>query len=286
MTGASISEIAALASSARDVQQACADFGLTYVPLDPWDVHGPEDKGDPPAQWEHPWIEAWHVTYATLDACDRDDPLVVVRVLHFARRLAELCLVSAGERAEAKLLRLQRALAGDGLYRTICGDPIEVIDELTALATTAVVETAVIRAEVRRLQSALPADPSVAVGRAKNLVEATAKAILSRHGMPVDNRASVHALAIQAMDVLGAHPRDAANEPSRRMLGRLSAAVQDLAELRNQAGDGHGAASVVAVEPRHGRLAVWSALAWCGFMLESADAPMASPDSSEAGSPG
>jgi len=56
---------------------------------------------------------------------------------------------------------------------------------------------------------------------------------------------------------------------SRRILGRLIAAVQDLSELRNQAGDGHGATMVVTVEPRHGRLAVWAALAWCGFMLEA-----------------
>jgi hypothetical protein len=139
----------------------------------------------------------------------------------------------------------------------------------TSHATIAAVETSAIRAELRRLESALPNDPSVAIGRAKNLVEATAKAILARHGRPVGSGLSVHALAVQAIDNLGAHPRDAANEPSRRILGRLIAAIQDLAELRNQAGDGHGATTVVTVEPRHGRLAVWAALAWCRFMLEA-----------------
>jgi hypothetical protein len=195
--------------------------------------------------------------------------MVVIRILHFTRRLAELCLVSGDQAVEARLLKLRKTLAGDGFYLTIGGDPLKVLDELAALAATAAVETSAIRAELRRLESALPDDPSVAVGRAKNLVEATAKAILIRHGLPVDNRLSVHALATQAMDVLGARPRDAANEPSRRILGRLIAVVQDLSELRNQVGDGHGAASVVTVEPRHGRLAVWAALAWCGFMLET-----------------
>jgi Abortive infection C-terminus len=269
LKGASISAIADLADNAQDVRQACADFGLTYVPVNPWDVDDPSEKGFPSTQFKTSHEEAWHDTFATLEACDRTDPMVVVRILHFARRLAELCLVSAGKAAEKKLLLIQKALADDGLYLTICGDPLKVLDELPVLATSAAIETATIRAEVRRLESALPADPSVAIGRAKNLVEATAKATLIRHGMPVDNNTSVHALAIQAMDVLGAHPRDAADEPSRRILGRLSATVQDLAELRNQAGDGHGAASVVRVEPRHGRLAVWAALAWCGFMLEA-----------------
>ncbi|MEV0269717.1 abortive infection family protein [Hamadaea sp. NPDC050747] len=77
------------------------------------------------------------------------------------------------------------------------------------------------------------------------------------------------ALASQAMATLGAHPRDAANEQTRRILGRLLAIVQDLSELRNQIGDGHGVVAAPAVEPRHGRLAVWAALAWSGFMLET-----------------
>jgi hypothetical protein len=94
--------------------------------------------------------------------------------------------------------RLQKALRDDGFYLTIYVGPLKVLDELSALATNAAVETAAIRAEVRRLESALPSDPSMAIGRAKNLVEGTAKAILVRRGMPVDNSLSVQALASQA----------------------------------------------------------------------------------------
>jgi len=224
LSTASISAIAALASHPEDVRQACADFGLAYVPVDPWDVDDPDKDGDPPLQWENSYLEAWHVTYATLEGCDRTDRMVAVRALHFTRRLAELCLVSRGEVAERQLLSLRKALADDGFYLTIGGDPLKVLDELAALATIAAVETSAIRAELRRLESALPNDPSVAIGRAKNLVEATAKAILAQHSRPVDSGLSVHALAVQAMDILGAHPRDAANEPSRRILGRLIAA--------------------------------------------------------------
>jgi hypothetical protein len=77
------------------------------------------------------------------------------------------------------------------------------------------------------------------------------------------------------MEALGVAPKQATGtgtEAVLRLGGRLVSIPQDLSQLRNQVGDGHGAlSSPMDVELRHGRLAVRAAIAWCAFMLETLD---------------
>ncbi|MEV0269718.1 hypothetical protein AB0H43_13140 [Hamadaea sp. NPDC050747] len=168
----SISRIAELALCPDDVKQACTDFGLAYVPLNPWGI-GIEDI-DFPSQRLH----AWHVAYATLEAADRSDPNVIIKIMYFTRRLAELATVARTDAAQQGFPGLRRGLEDDGFYLTLAGDPLKVLDDLSVFAHEAVMDSSGIRAELRRLESALPRDPSAAIGRAKNLIEATAEATL------------------------------------------------------------------------------------------------------------
>jgi hypothetical protein len=115
----------------------------------------------------------------------------------------------------------------------------------------------------------LRTDPSAAIGKAKNLVEATAKAVLLEHGEAVISH-NMDKLVNKAMRVLDLEPNPHGKSTEAevaRLLKQLSSAVT---ELRNLVGDGHAPETAVAdVELRHGRLVVRSALAWCSFVLET-----------------
>lgn len=208
---------------------------------------------------------------ATLKSVDRGDPLVVGRVLRATIKLAELYRARPN-RDECNLIRLRNALEYDGYEIASSGDPVAALNDMAASASAVLADVSGIRADLARLEQALPDDPSAAIGRAKNLVEATAKAILIRVCGQADNDKDMPQLAAAAKEALRVHPKDAASEREqiRRVLGRLQAMLQDLAELRNLVGDGHGsAASPTGLDRRHGRLAVWTAIGWCTFMLDT-----------------
>lgn len=155
------------------------------------------------------------------------------------------------------------------------GDLPGEMDELDELATDAVQDPSAIAAELRRVRGLLRSDPSAAIGKAKNLVEATAKAVLVEFEEPVIGH-SMNKLVNKALQVLDLDPdpRGKLTEAEvMRLLKQLSTSVN---ELRNLVGDGHAAETAVAgVELRHGRLVVRAALAWCSFMLETLQAQQA-----------
>jgi hypothetical protein len=119
----------------------------------------------------------------------------------------------------------------------------------------------------------LPEDPSVAIGKAKNLVEATAKAVLTELKEPVDEKVDVRPLASAAARALGLIP-DSAPAPQDReaakIVSRTLGIAEEITNLRNSAGDGHGTATLPeGLDARHGRLAVRAAILWCTFMLDT-----------------
>lgn len=132
-----------------------------------------------------------------------------------------------------------------------------------------------IRQVLRRITGALPDDPMLAIGSAKELVEGTSKAILARLGKPVPNNANLPELVRLAEEALGNHPKSVSGMPDgapaiRRLLGKLTGMTDDLAALRNDYGTGHAPTTFPqGLQPRHGRLAVAAADAWCTFMLDT-----------------
>lgn len=139
-----------------------------------------------------------------------------------------------------------------------------------------------IRAELERIRCALPNDPAGAIGAAKQLVEATAKVVLTERGRPIDADAKVPELVKAAQQALHLHPSSTtvgpdSSEAVKKILGGVSAIAIGVAELRNRGyGAGHGQASTPAgLSPRHAHLAVNAAITWCHLLLDTLADPTA-----------
>jgi Abortive infection C-terminus len=125
---------------------------------------------------------------------------------------------------------------------------------------------------LRALQVALDhAEHGLAIGAAKDLVEAACKVAIERTGRDAPRGAPLPTLFKQASATVATARR--ANDNIGRS---LAATVQRLAELRNVAGAGHGHASLAEIAPRHARLAASAATGIADFLLS----PSASPSSS------
>ncbi|WP_346533846.1 abortive infection family protein [Micromonospora sp. DPT] len=260
LTLEAIARLAGGSVNQKDVESAAKAVGLKFIP----------DNGSVGGGYRFP--SAHEAIRRTLRGTDLSDPAQVARVLRFAARLAEL--YEAGPKAERhRLVRLRNCLSDDGYALDAPGDPLAAITGLAAAASVALADAAAIRQELVRLERALPDDTGALIGRAKNLIEATAKAVLALRGEPVNDNDEVPALVSKASQALGVHVTQAAGpqlEQVKRVLGRLHPLTHDVAELRNRAGDGHGMTGVPAVDAAVGRLAARSAIAWCAFMLEVA----------------
>jgi len=133
-------------------------------------------------------------------------------------------------------------------------------------------DIASLRRELGRIEAALPTDPSAAISKAKTLMEIVAKRVVIESGDEIATDRNFAALTSQAAQVLGVDRNSATgyNKQIATLLQKLHSVVNEIGELRNSVGDGHGAAELpVGLDLRHGRLAVRSAIAWCGFMLDT-----------------
>jgi hypothetical protein len=137
-----------------------------------------------------------------------------------------------------------------------------------------------VREGFERIRRAISDDPALAVGSAKELIESTAKVVLTERGQPFDDKSDLPKLARAAQLSLGLDPSTRSGPDSsdgvRRILGAVTTIANGLAELRNRGlGTGHGPATArVGLGSRHGHLAVYAALTWCQLMLDT----LADPD--------
>ncbi|WP_250284017.1 MULTISPECIES: abortive infection family protein [unclassified Frankia] len=138
-----------------------------------------------------------------------------------------------------------------------------------------------IREHLDRIQRAVIDDPALAIGSAKELIESTAKVVLTERGLPVNDKDDVPALIRQAQQALDLHPSAVTPGPDgseavKKILGAVSGVAVGVAELRNRAGTGHGpAATRAGLRPRHAHLAVNAALTWCQLVLDTLADPAA-----------
>lgn len=141
-------------------------------------------------------------------------------------------------------------------------------DDLSALPDRAAIE-----AHLTRLDAAVEADPELAVGVAKELIESTVKLVLQQLDVSVDETADLPKLAKEAQKALGLHP--GALSPDRRgvestkkVLGGLTSIAVGIAELRNLYGTGHGRTTPTSgIKPRHARMAVDASTTYCRALL-------------------
>ncbi|HYV35243.1 MAG TPA: abortive infection family protein [Gemmataceae bacterium] len=130
-------------------------------------------------------------------------------------------------------------------------------------------------AEIKRIERAVTDDPALAIGAAKELVETCCKTILAARGKPVTDKPDVQPLVRRTCEELQLTP-DGIPEDARGakvikgILGNLSTITQNLAELRNLYGTGHGKdGTVKGLTARHARLAVGAAVALVEFLFDT-----------------
>lgn len=129
---------------------------------------------------------------------------------------------------------------------------------------------------LRRMSIAVTTDPALAIGSAKELVEAVCKYILRERNVIHSENLSVIKLCALTSEQLGLLPSEVREEKKgsesiKKVLGSLSQIVQGVAELRNMYGTGHGRPNDkhAGISPRHARLAVGAASTLVHFLLET-----------------
>lgn len=129
--------------------------------------------------------------------------------------------------------------------------------------------------QIRRLQEAADKDPALASGTAKEFLESICRTILLERGVaPSDSedfpqlvRSTIKSLPIVPLDLVNERPL---GKILTVLLNNLGSIGQQLAELRNQFGTGHGRrADHISLPRRHAKLAIGAAATLAVFLYES-----------------
>jgi hypothetical protein len=203
--------------------------------------------------------------------------LVYEHVLYAVEELVTSGLPSEREFGERKLRALNRCLARDGfLYDGTRITPRGVMDGAAALGQRAhVVDAPYLWTQIERMQSAVEADPALAIGTAKEIIETTCKSILRERGVAADSKWDVLELVKHTRKRLRLTPEDIpdtakAAKSIRTVLNSLASVVHGIAELRSPYGTGHGPdGNARGLTPRHARLVAGAAASLAAFLLET-----------------
>lgn len=150
------------------------------------------------------------------------------------------------------------------------------IPSLSSIKNTAAVFDAQHMAEqIRRMETAVDSDPSLAIGTAKELIETCCKTILSERGKPVSGTPDVSTLTKETLKELKLIPDGVPEarrgaDVSKRLLSNLGTIGNGLAELRGLYGTGHGKhGRSSGLGARHAKLAVGAAATLTVFLFET-----------------
>jgi hypothetical protein len=131
-----------------------------------------------------------------------------------------------------------------------------------------------IHEQLARLRSIdATADPALAIGTAKDLLESTVKVLLASLGEPIEKNAKLPKLVERLHRALDADPSmlpagDPATGPLRLVLGGLKSTAIGIVELRNKVGTGHGGLEATNLTGSSlGRLAIDAVSTYCAAML-------------------
>ncbi len=215
--------------------------------------------------------------YVTLDLRNPQDQR---RLLEAFR---DILSRATGEEAETLLTPLKR----DG-YRFQNGELLPdsgVVSGADLEHMAASMDAAHLRDYIDRIKAFTNSDPTLAIGAAKELVEACCKTILHARGKPVEGAPTLPQLARLAaaeLQLLPGNVHEQAKGASviRRSLSNLLSVVDGIGELRRLYGSGHGRdGRWRGVTPRHARLVVGAAATVSTFLLEThlAREPWADP---------
>jgi hypothetical protein len=129
--------------------------------------------------------------------------------------------------------------------------------------------------QIQRLEQSVDADPDLAIGTAKELIETCCKTILTERGKPLEGAPSLPALTKAVCRELrlvpeGVHEAAKGAKTIRVILSNLGTIAQGLAELRQLYGTGHGREAMAkGLTARHARLAVGAATTLVTFLFDT-----------------
>jgi hypothetical protein len=129
--------------------------------------------------------------------------------------------------------------------------------------------------QIRRIQESVEADPSLAIGTAKELIETVCKTILAERGKTISGTPEISTLTKETLKELNLVPEGIPEakrgaDVIKRLLRSLGTIGNDLGELRNLYGTGHGKHGVSAgLSARHARLAVGAASTFVIFLFDT-----------------
>lgn len=125
----------------------------------------------------------------------------------------------------------KRVFAGVKTLAALTGEARKVADDMASDH---------VAAQITRMEASITADPSLAIGSAKEFVESICKGILRERGVTLTGGEDLPKLVRMTRETLDlAVERDTA-ETLKRCLSSLATITQGIAELRGQLGTGHG----------------------------------------------
>lgn len=204
---------------------------------------------------------------------------VFENILHQAEKLAEETAFSEELTKERKkeVTKLIHFLDKDGFQwidgRIVAGVGVPLLDSIKETAT--IFDAKHMANQIRRMESAVEVDPSLAIGIAKELIETCCKTILAERGKPVVGTPNIPTLTKETLKELKLVPEgipDAArgSDVIKRLLSNLGTIGNNLAKLRTLYGTGHGKhGKVSGLTPRHAKLAVGAAVTLATFLFET-----------------
>lgn len=143
-------------------------------------------------------------------------------------------------------------------------------------------DPSVIKSHLSRIHAAVEFDPELAIGSAKELIESTAKLVLTERGVAFTKDDDLTRLTNRAAEALNLRPNQAATDGPdggsgvKRILGGALNIAVGVAELRNAYGTGHGRdRRPSGLGSRHAHLAANAAYLWCELMLDTLADPKA-----------
>ena len=221
--------------------------------------------------------------YATVDWTDQEQIGQILQiyenVLHRVEANASDANVSTQAQDQHKTSRgtLIRFLEKDGFSwvegRIVSSQGVPSLASFKK--TTATFDAQHLADQIRRMESAVESDPSLAIGTAKELIETTCKTILAERGKPIPGTPDMVQLTKATLKELKLVPEgipDAArgSDVIKRLLSNLGTIGNGLAELRGLYGTGHGRhGRTQGLVVRHAKLAVGVAATLAEFLFQT-----------------
>lgn len=118
-------------------------------------------------------------------------------------------------------------------------------------------------------------NPTGAIGQAKELIESCCKSILEEEGIAINKDWDVNKLVDETLKLLELTPKqvdfkEEGSDNIKKLLGNLKSIPNNLSNLRNTYGSGHGKSkNFKSLEQRHAKLAVGASLTFVGFIWDT-----------------